>query len=49
MTPLESKVLDTIVSLNRPMDRDDPPYPASLMPIVVAVIDVVCNHETEVL
>lgn len=41
MTPLESAVVDAIVRTNHPVRRNDPPYPASLLPIAREVIEAV--------
>lgn len=44
VTDLERAVLAEMVRLNTPITKDDPPYPASLMPIVRAVIEAVRSH-----
>lgn len=46
MTPLEKAVLADMVRLNHPITSEDPPYPASLMPIVRAVIATVKGFES---
>lgn len=46
-TDLERAVIDTIARLNRPQTRDDVPYPASLLPIAQAVIEVVRSAERD--
>jgi hypothetical protein len=47
VTDLERAVLAEMVRLNAPITKDDPPYPASLMPIVRAVIEAVRTHDAE--
>jgi hypothetical protein len=48
VTDLERVVLAEMVRLNTPITQDDPPYPASLMPIVRAVIEAVRKHGSTV-
>lgn len=45
MTPLERAVVETMARLNHPLGPEDPPYPASLLPIAQGVIEVVQAFE----